>query len=156
MSNKEKKDIEREMNGIRKRIEALEKEQRLSLKRENRSESESLAMLLYSNEIQQSLRYFNTLNELLSRKKIEEENINLEIENKEKIINQLENEIDNLNERKGRVDYTQFIKEPTSSLYPVSPKKKLNVLIAGILGLMAFTMLAFFLESLEKQKAKNN
>ena len=149
-----KKDIEREMNDTRKRIEALEREQRLSLKRENRSESESLAMLLYSNEIQQSLRYFNTLNELLSSKKIEEENINLEIDNKEKIINQLENKIDNLNEKKGRIDYTQFIKEPTSSLYPVSPKKKLNVLIAGILGLMAFTMLAFFFEALKKQKAK--
>jgi len=151
-----KKDIGKELNDISKRIEALEKEQRLSLKRENRSESESLAMLLYSNEIQQSLRYFNTLNELLSNKKIEEENINLGIENKEKTINQLENKIDNLNERKGRIDYTQLIKEPTSSLYPVNPKKKLNVLIAGILGLMAFTMLAFFLESLEKQKAKSN
>jgi len=135
-----KKDIEKEMDAIRKRIEALEKEQQLSLKKENRSESESLAMLLYSNEIQQSLEYHNTLNELLSRKKIEEEDMNFEI--------------DNLNERKGRLDYAQLIKEPTSSLYPVSPKKKLNVLIASILGLMAFTMLAFFLESLEKHKAK--
>jgi len=151
-----KKDIEREMNDIRKRTEALEKEQQLSLKKENRSESESLAMLLYSNEIQQSLQYYSELNELLSSKKIEEEDINLEIENKEEKTKQLENEIDNLNERKGRIDYTQFIKEPTSSLYPVSPKKKLNVLVAGILGLMIFTMLAFFLESLEKQKAKGN
>jgi len=75
---------------------------------------------------------------LLSRKKIEEEDMNFEI--------------DNLNERKGRLDYAQLIKEPTSSLYPVNPKKKLNVLIAGILGLIIFTMLAFFLESLEKQK----
>jgi len=151
-----KKDVEREMNDIGKRIEALEKEQRLSLKRENRSESESLAMLLYSNEIQQSLQYHSELNGLLSSKKIEEEDINLEIENKKERINQIENEIDNLNERKGRINYTQLIKEPTSSLYPVSPKKKLNVLIAGILGLMVFTMLAFFLESLEKQKAKSN
>jgi len=149
-----KKDIEREMNDIRKRTEALEKEQQLSLKKENRSESESLAMLLYSNEIQQSLQYYSDLNELLSSKKIEEEDINLEIENKEEKTKQLENEIDNLNERKGRIDYAQLMKEPTSSLYPVSPKKKLNVLIAGILGLMAFTMLVFFLESLEKHKAK--
>jgi len=149
-----KKDIKKEMNDIGKRIEALEKEQRLSLKRKNRSESESLAMLLYSNEIQQSLQYHSELNELLSSKKIEEEDINLEIENKEERISQIENEIDNLNEKKGRIDYTQLIKEPTSSLYPVSPKKTLNVLIAGILGLMVFTMLAFFLESLEKQKQR--
>jgi len=150
-----KKEIEKELSDIRKRIEALEKEQRLSLKKENRSESESLAMLLYSNEIQQSLEYHNTLNELLSEKKIEEENINLEIDDKEERIKQLENEIDNLNERKGTIDYTQFIKEPTSSLYPVAPRKKLNVLIAGILGLMIFTMLAFFIDYLEKQRIKS-
>jgi LPS O-antigen subunit length determinant protein (WzzB/FepE family) len=135
-----KKDIEKEMSDIKKRVESLEKEQRLSLKKENRSESESLAMLLYSNEIQQSLEYHNTLNELLSEKKIEEEDLNLEIEN--------------LNERKGRLDYAQLIKEPTSSLFPVSPKKKLIVLITGVLGLLIFTMLAFFLEYLEKQKAE--
>jgi capsular polysaccharide biosynthesis protein len=128
ITKQRKKEIEKELSGIRKRIEALEKEQSLSLKKENRSESESLAMLLYSNEIQQSLEYHNTLNELLSEKKIEEENINL--------------------------DYTQLIKEPTSSIYPVSPKKKLNVLVAGVIGLMIFTMLSFFLEYLKKQRIK--
>jgi len=147
-----KKEIVNEMNDIRKRVESLEKEQRLSLKKENRSETESLAMLLYSNEIQQSLQYYSELNELLSRKKIEEEDVNLEIENKEEKTKQLDNEIDNLKERKGRIDYAQLIKEPTSSLHPVSPKKKLIVLITGVLGLLIFTMLAFFLEYLEKHK----
>ncbi len=141
ISKQRRKEIEKELSDIRKRIEALEKEQSLSLKKENRSESESLAMLLYSNEIQQSLRYYNTLNELLSSKKIEEENLNLEIEN--------------LNERKGRLDYAQLIKEPTSSLFPVSPKKKLIILITGILGLLIFTMLAFFLEYIGKQKTES-
>ena len=143
------------MIDIKKRIESLEKEQSLSLKKENRSETESLAMLLYSNEIQQSLQYYNELNELLNEKKIEEENVNLETENREEKIKQLENEIDNLNEKKGRIDYTQFIQEPTSSLGPVFPKKKRNVMIAGILGLMIFTMLAFFLEYIEKQKLES-
>lgn len=152
---KRKKEIEKEMSDTRKRIELLEKEQRLSLKKENRSDTESLAMLLYSNEIQQSLRYHNTLNELLNSKKIEEENKNLEIENREKRIEQLDNEIDNLKERKGRIDYTQLIKEPTSSPRPASPKKKLIVLITGVLGLLIFTMLAFFLEYIEKQKFKS-
>ncbi len=136
-----KKDIEKEMNDIRKRIEVLEKEQRLSLKKENRSESESLTMLLNSNEIQNNLQYYNILNELLSEKKIEKENINLEV--------------GNLNERKRRIDYAQLIKEPTSSFSPVSPKKKRNVMLAGIVGLMIFTMLAFFLEYLEKQKLES-
>ena len=150
-----KKEIEKELNNIRKRTEALEEEQSLYLKKKNRTEAESLAMLLYSNEIQQSLRDNNTLTELLSEKKIEEENIHLEIANKEEEIKQLENEIDNLNERKGRIDDTQLTKEPTPSLNPVFPNKKLMILIACIFGLLIFTMLAFFLEYLEKQKAKD-
>ena len=137
---KRKKDIEKELSDIKKRIEALEKEQRLSLKKENRSESDSLTMLLYSNEIQQSLEYHNTLSALLSKEKIEEEDMNLKI--------------DNLNEKKGRLDYAKLLKEPTSSIFPVSPKKKLIVLITGMFSLLIFTILAFFLEFLEKQKVK--
>ncbi len=151
---KRKKEIEKEMGDTRKRIGVLEGEQLSNLKKKNRSETESLALLLYSNEIQQSLRYFNALNELLSRKRIEEQDINLEIENKEEEIKLIENDINYLNERKGRIDFAQLIKEPTSSPHPVSPNKKLNVLIAGILGLMIFTVLAFFLNYIEKQKIK--
>jgi len=113
-----KKEIGKELGEIRKRIELLEKEQRSSLKKGSRSDTESLAMLLYSNEIQQSLRYHNSLNELLSNKRMEEENINIEIDIKEERIKQIENEIDDLNERKGRIDFTKLIKEPTSSLSP--------------------------------------
>jgi uncharacterized protein involved in exopolysaccharide biosynthesis len=152
-------EVEKEMSDIRKRVEELEKEQRLNLKRENRSEAESLAMLLYYNEIQQSLMNSNTLNELLTSKKVEEENIVLKIKSEEENIKQVDNQIINLNERKGMLDYAQLIKEPSSSFYPVYPKKKLNVLIAGMLGLIIFTMLAFFLEYLEKQretKSKNS
>jgi len=151
-----KKEIEAEMSDVRKRIKSLEEEQSVNLKKEKRSESESLGMLLYSNEIQQSLRYHNTLNELLNNKKIEEENLNLELDNGDKNISQIENTVNDLNEKRGRIDYAQFIKEPTSSLSPVSPRKKLNVLIAGILSLMIFTILAFFLEYIRKNKAKED
>jgi len=78
------------------------------------------------------------------------------IEKIKNTINIQETEITLLEDKKARIDYTQLIKEPTSSLYPVSPRKKHNVLIAGILGLMIFTMLAFFLEYLEKQKTKSS
>ncbi len=146
------REIEDEMKEIRERIAILEKDQLSNLKKETRSETESLGMLLYSNEIQQSMMYHNTLHELLSNRKIDEEDLNLDIDNKEQEIKQLENKTENLNERKGRIDYTKLIKEPTSSIYPVSPKKKLNIMIAGILGLISFTLLAFFLEYLQKHK----
>jgi len=74
-----------------------------------------------------------------------------------KIINDngaLASDIQLLGDRKARLDYTQMIKNPTPSLSPVSPNKKMNVLIAGILSGVFFTMLAFFLEYVEKQKDK--
>ena len=148
-----KKEIEKEMSDVRKRIEELEKEQRSRLNKENKSESENIAMLLYSNEILQRLRDLNTLKELLSNKKIEEEDRNLEIRNKEEEMNHVEAAIVYWNKSKERVAYAQLIKEPTSSLYPVSPKKKLNILIAGILSLMIFLTLSFFLEYIKMQKA---
>ncbi len=167
--------IMNELKAVKKRIDELERLQRETLA-EKKEGINAISLLLYSNEVQQSLRYYNTLDEKLSNEKIIQENLSLSIKEKnEEIkqfdiqiegvkteINKINNEIDIvknniefLNERKGRIDYTQLIKEPTSSLRPVNPKKKLNVLIAGILGLMAFTMLAFFLESLEKQKVKS-
>ncbi len=72
-------------------------------------------------------------------------------------INRLKSEIENLEsvislnkEKKARVDYAQLIKEPTPSVYPVSPKKPFIVLVAGIVGLLIFTPLAFFREYLKK------
>jgi len=150
---KREKEIIEEMKETRERIEALEKEQLSTLNKKDKSESETLGLLLYSNEIQQSLRYINSLNELLSEKKLELENINQKTKENEQYIERLNSTIKNSIEKKGRIDYAQLIKEPTSSLYPVSPKKKLNILIAGILGLMIFTILSFFLEYIEKQKA---
>lgn len=152
ITKKRKKELEGEMNETRKRVQLLENDQRTSLNKENRSEAEGFTMLLYSNEIQLSLRYVNTLNELLNSKKLEEESLNLFIANNRQEIKQLENEIASFNELKGRIDNTELTKDPTSSLNPVFPQKKLFVLIAFLFGLIIFTLLAFFLEYLENQK----
>jgi len=130
----------------------LEKEQLKVLKKENRTEIESLGMLLYSNEIQQSLRYNDLLNEKLSNEKLKEGNVNSDLQIEYESINKIDNTIANLKERKGRIDYTKVIKTPTASLYPVLPNKKLNIIVSGILGLMIFTMLSFFLGYLKEHK----
>ncbi|MFO7979412.1 MAG: Wzz/FepE/Etk N-terminal domain-containing protein, partial [Candidatus Aminicenantes bacterium] len=129
-----REEAEKEIKNISQRIQELEKEQKLNLKTQSRAESESLGMLLYSNVIQQSLQYLDSLNEQISQKKIEEEQIKLDIEEGQNQIKQIENEINSLKERKGRIDFSEMIKEPTSSLSPVAPNKKLNVIIAGFLG----------------------
>ena len=152
--------IMEEMKSVKKRIDELEEQQRKALS-EKRQVTDAISLLLYSNEVQLNLRYYNTLDEKLSAEKITQENLKLNIERKKTEIEKINNEIENvknqiglLDEKKARIDYAQFIKEPTSSLSPVAPKKKRSVMIAGILGLMIFTMLAFFLEYIKEQKLK--
>ena len=170
------KSILNELKTVKERINEIEKQQKNAFA-EKKEGAEALGLLLYSNEIQNNLRYYNTLDEKLSSEKIIQENLDLQIkagkEEIRKLDNQIEkvkteidkiknmtenikNEINLLNEKKGRIDYAQLIKEPTSSLSPVSPRKKLNVLIAGILSLMIFTILAFFLEYIRKNRAKED
>jgi capsular polysaccharide biosynthesis protein len=207
ISEERVKSILEEMKSVKARIDEIDAQLRNALA-EKKQNSDAVGLLLYSNEVQQNLRYYNTLDEKLSTEKITQENLNLDIRDKEEQLRQMDNQIKQVNtqkdtikteidniltaiavikteiekinnqiesikneiekikntinnlqneiklfeERKLRFDYTQLVKAPTGSLYPVSPKKKVNVLIAGILGLVVFTMLAFFIEYIEKQK----
>lgn len=196
-----------EMKAVKQRIDEIVEQQKRALA-EKRQSTDAVSLLLYSNEIQQNVRYYNTLDEQLSNEKITRENLDFSIRGKqaelrlldnqinqikaeietvradiknletkkevikteiEKIngqiktvnneiqkiktdIGTIEKEIGLLEDQKGRIDYTLLIKEPTPSLYPVSPRKRVNVAIAGILGLFMFTMLAFFIEYISKQE----
>ncbi len=190
------KSIMDEMKAVKKRIDELDEQQRKALS-EKKQGIDAISLLLYSNEVQQNLRYYNTLDEKLSTEKITQENLNFATRDKGEQLRQIDNQIQQINtqkdtiktkiekvkneiktvknetervkntintheieiklieDKKARIDYTQLIKEPTSSLFPVAPKKKRNVMITGILGLMIFTMLAFFLDYLEKQRIKS-
>lgn len=46
-----------------------------------------------------------------------------------------------LEDKKMIIDYARMIKEATSSLYPVSPRKLSNVATAFVIGLMIFAFL---------------
>lgn len=211
-----------EMKDVKERIDQIEEEWQKVLTKG--TDKNAMSILLYSVEIGNNLRYYNTLDEKLSSEKLTQENINLAIEGKKREIKQTDNqieqiriqiedviiainnvktEIDDVNtqiddihtqiddietdiektkneiktiqnsiiitengieivnndisflkEKKARIDFAELIKEPTSSLGPVAPRKKRMVMIAGMLGLFIFTMLAFFLEYLAKQKIR--
>ena len=91
---------------------------------------------------------------LLSDRGKEKRMITADIEEKRITIEQAKIEINSLNQKKGQIDYTQLIREPTSSLHPVAPRKKYNIVMAGILGLLVFGLFAFFLEYIENLKTK--
>jgi len=150
---KRKKEIEQEMEKTAKMIEALETDQRQFLKERKKTEAESLAMLLYSSNIQLNFRYYDELNELLTSKKMEEISLNLAIEKNGLRIKQLSNEMNNLKEKRGRIDFAQLIKPPVASLDPVSPKKGVIIAATAIISLSLFIFFAFTLESFDRKKA---
>ena len=215
ISEERVKSILDEMKSVKKRIDELDEQQRKALA-EKRRGVDAISLLLYSSEVQQNLRYYDTLNDKSSTEKITQENLYQDSRNKEEQIRQLDNQISQiktqketintqkesikaeisnietqiavikndiskiyndiettkneiekiknnnatltsdiklLGDRKARIDYTQMIKSPTASLYPVAPNKKMNILIAGVFGGIFFTILAFFLDYLKKQKA---
>jgi capsular polysaccharide biosynthesis protein len=152
-----------EMKGVKARINDIEKQQK-AMMAEKQGEVETLGLLLYSNEIQQNFRYYNTLDESFSKEKNTQEDIRLSVHEKEQVIKGFKTQIDKINqsilalrsdmellsEKKQRIDYAQLVKEPTVSLYPVSPRKMRNVLIAGFLGFFCFSILALFLDYIKK------
>lgn len=178
ISEERMKTLTEEMKEVKGRIDRLEEEQRKALKATN--DVNAIGMLLYSNEIQNNLRYYNSLEERLSAEKVNFENLQYTIKAKEEDLKQLDTQISQINnlidmlrndidklrteieniknqisllkEKKRRIDYTTIIKSPTPSIHPVFPKKKLMVAVAGILSGMLFSFLAFFLEYIEKYR----
>lgn len=179
-------EIQEEMKSIKIRIDELDKQQKQSLSEEKEG-TETLALLLYSNEVQRNLQYYNALNERISVERLNIENLMNSINNKEQTLRQIDNqvsqiqtsegtiqaEIDTINneirkiknninninseiklaeEKKNRIDYTQLVKPPTASFGPVSPNKKMIVLIAGILGFCLSLGVVFFRDNLKKRK----
>jgi capsular polysaccharide biosynthesis protein len=152
-----------EMKGVRARIDEIEKQQKTMLA-EKQGSVETLGLLLYSNEVQQNFRYYNALEENLSTEKNTQEDLRLSVREKGQVIKGYKTQIDKisqtilalrsdmelLTEKKQRIDYAQLVKEPTVSLYPVSPRKIRNVLIAGFLGFFCFSILALFLDYVKK------
>jgi len=141
----------------------------------NLGEGSALSVLLYSSQIQMTLQYFNVLNDKISLEKLTQETLRLDnlIKNEEirqfdiqidrakneidKLGNSAANirkQIDPLNERKSRIDYTQLIKAPTATADPIAPDKKKNIVEAGLLGLVLFGFLALAIEFLEKNKKR--
>ncbi len=172
ISEERYKNIFEEMGSVKKRVEALENQLQKTLG-EDRPGGEGLGLLLYLSQVQENLRYYNTLDEKLSTEKITQENLRLAIrENSEKAkefdalvgkarneaekinteIENIKQEINLLEEKKLRIDYARLVKEATESLRPVAPRKAFNVLITGMLSGFLFVCLAFFLEYLERQK----
>jgi capsular polysaccharide biosynthesis protein len=147
--------IAQELKSVKTRVDEIDAELKKALE-EKRQGMDAVAILLYTNEVQNNLRYYNTLEEKLSAERLTQENLRLSIKGKAEALKQQDSKIELLKEKKQRIDYAQLVKEPTPSLDPVAPKRTRNVLLAAVLGAAAFILLAFFFEALDKAKNRTN
>ena len=111
----------------------LEKERKIALAA---PKGDAMAVLLYSNEIQNQQIYLNSLQDksaLILNKK-----------------NQMALKINNIQLKLAGIKGTNINKPPTVPEKPIKPKKMLIVALAAILGLMGGAMLAFFAEFMTK------
>ena len=163
------RNIVEEAKGVKARIEELDKRQAAAAA-EKPGGIETLGLLLYTTETQKGLQYANTLDESLTASRNAQEDLRLsafekdqaikavktEIEKINREIAGIRGEIDILNEKKKVAEYARLVKEPTVSLFPVRPKKKQNVLLAGFLGLFFFAAGALLVDYFLSRKTALN
>jgi len=158
-----------EKDVVKKRIEDLD-EQHKKVLAEKREGSEAVALLLYSNEIQQSLRYFGTLERNLSEERANQEDLKnlvtkrigrikklgtlIEIDKTQ--IEEIKNKNALLNQKRGRIDYTLLTKDPQPSTYPVAPSKVMNSALAGMASFVVFTCIALLFEFYGRYKKRED
>jgi len=142
-----------------------------------KSNVNDISLLLYSTTIQQNVAYFNQLSNQINDLRTKKEIANMKIENLNKDIDDINTEIDRLNLKKieglqakiydlkiqidrlnlekGIIKNIRVIQNPEVSLRPIKPKKRLNVLLAGVVAFMMMIFLAFLLEYIRKTKNNN-
>jgi len=91
-----------EMKSVKARIDDIEKQLQKALA-EKAQGTDAIVLLLYSNEVQQNLRYYETLDEKLSAEKITRENLHLDIRDKEEQLRQIDNQIHQVETQKDTI-----------------------------------------------------
>ncbi len=148
---KGKEQLVKQIDEVSVRIAELEKEKSRMDGRAN--PDNTLSLLLFSNEIQENRRYYHELQDrlniglekeargLLDELTQQDKNLKTLLLYKEGLETQLEAFRD-----------TRIARKPTYGAKPVKPKKKLNVIIAGVTGFTILVFAAFFMTYLQEAR----
>ena len=133
----EKNYLKQEISIVKANNDKIIKERNMVLKKMD-SSSDKLSLLIYSNIVQQNISQINHLN------------IRINILMSE--VERIKSEIEILKIKRQSIANIKLIQPPQSSIYPIKPKKKLNVILAFVVGLFIAIFLAFFIEYIQKMK----
>ena len=117
-------------------------------------EDNILTALLYSNTIQQNLGLSNSFKNEVNTYELKKEQELQNISELQKEIQKLLTEIASLEFKKANIQNIQILQPPISSVYPIKPKIKLNIMIALVVGVLLMLILVFFFEYLLKHTWK--
>jgi LPS O-antigen subunit length determinant protein (WzzB/FepE family) len=153
---------------IEERIVSLEKElirvndnvEKLSSARENfiksSNDKDNISAVLYTTTIQQAIGYSNQLEDQLNSLKTKKEQKEDAIKDIKADIEAVKLEIGSLNKNKRFIENIGMLQPPTRSAKAVAPKKKQNIAIAAVLGLLLGVFIAFFKEFLANSAKEEN
>jgi len=115
-----------------------------------------LSSILYTNTIQQNLMLANTYKNEMSEYNVEKVDEEVRLEENQNKIKEFQEEINSLKFKFDNIQNVQVLKKPTRSAYPIKPRKRLNVMLATLVGLFVMSFLAFFLEYIGKYKRQDS
>jgi LPS O-antigen subunit length determinant protein (WzzB/FepE family) len=130
---------------VNKNTDFLNKE-RKKLLSSAKNENQILSVILYTNTIQQNLQLANDYMGEMKDLKLEKEIILQDTSELEGEIQKHLAEIDDLELKKKNIQNIQIIQKPNRGLYPIKPKKVLNVTLATIIGIFLMIFLSFIIE----------
>ncbi len=155
VSNIEKRiyDLRTELSSVTANTDYLKKE-RNELLSKDKSESNILSAILYSNTIQQNLQLENEYeNEIKDLQLNKEEELQITSDLKNAIKKQLA-VMDGLKIKKSNINNVKILRKPYVTPSPVKPRIYLNVAVASFIGLFTMTFLAFFIEYISRHRGR--
>ncbi len=135
----EENQLKEEIKKVGLNTEELIKERDLVI-RGGENNANELSVLIYINTIQSNIAYKNKLQRQLNT-------IMSERETKK-------TEIDNLEVKLGSIRNIRLLNPPEPSVFPIKPRKLLNITLAFFLGLITSLFLAFFIEYIQKARTR--
>ena len=152
------KNIQKRIDALKSEIDLINKNTTSLIKERNKLLEQNnpdniLSSILYTNTIQQNLTLANTYKNEINQYQDQKENQKVKLETTQNNIKQLFEDIKDLQFKRQGIQNIQILKSPTSSPFPIKPKKKLIVILATTVGFFTLVFLAFLLEYIAKYKS---
>ncbi len=118
----------------------------------NSEDNNILLTFLYNNMLHQNIQLKNSYNNEIFRYQNIVQKAELDLKRIQQKLEITSKELENLKREKNNIQSIEILKPPVGSRYPIRPNVKLNVVIAGVLGLFVTLLMAFLLEYIRSKK----